>query len=451
MMSRDERALDPAAIKGSPAQALFAATLGFFTGFAAVALFGPTASRFQQLMRLSPMAVGLLVAMPALSGSLLRIPFAAWVDKGGGRKPYLVLLSLSILGMTGLYLVVQLLYPARIGPELYPVLLLLAVLAGCGIATFSVGISQVSYWFPQKKQGTALGTYGGVGNLAPGLFSFLIPVALREWGLAGSYLAWLVFLVAGASSYALFGRNAPYFQLLKQGTDRVAAREKAAATGQELFPAWNIRESLRISAGAWKTWALVLVYFTSFGGFIGLTAWLPTYWQKFMGTGLLLAGGLTALYSILASLVRVVGGYISDRIGGYVTATLGLATTLLGAALLVLSGPFGFCLAAVVVLALGMGMTNAAVFKLVPQAVPRAVGGAAGWVGGLGAFGGFVIPPLMALFVETWGRRGYSLGFGLFLILGLAALGAVLLLKRLSEAPAATRATPQTVRESTTL
>src|ERR1035437_4925042 len=83
-----------ATLKGTPAQGLFGATLGFFIGFAAVALFGPTAQRFQQAMNLSPVAVGFLIAMPALSGSLLRIPFSAWVDISGGRKPFLTLLSL---------------------------------------------------------------------------------------------------------------------------------------------------------------------------------------------------------------------------------------------------------------------------------------------------------------------------------------------------------------------
>ena len=73
-------------VKGTPAQGLAGATLGFFIGFAAVALFGPTAAKFQQVMHLSPMAVGFLVAMPSLSGSLLRIPFSAWVDTTGGRK-----------------------------------------------------------------------------------------------------------------------------------------------------------------------------------------------------------------------------------------------------------------------------------------------------------------------------------------------------------------------------
>jgi NNP family nitrate/nitrite transporter-like MFS transporter len=83
-------------LKGTPNGSLFAATLGFAAGFAAVALFGPTASRFQEVMHLSPIMVGFLVSAPALSGSLLRIPFSAWVDTTGGRKPFLVLLTLSL-------------------------------------------------------------------------------------------------------------------------------------------------------------------------------------------------------------------------------------------------------------------------------------------------------------------------------------------------------------------
>ncbi|KKK56529.1 hypothetical protein LCGC14_3063620, partial [marine sediment metagenome] len=196
---------------GTPGQGLFGATLGFFTGFAAVALFGPSAAKFDDAMGLSAVGVGLLVAMPSLSGSLLRIPFSAWVDTTGGRKPFMVLLGLSLIGMAGLTFVVTAFYPDDLGIGFYPLLLVLGLFAGCGIATFSVGITQVSYWFPQSRQGSALGTYAGIGNIAPGAFSFLIPVALTGWGLAGSYLAWLIFLAVGTGVYYAVGRNAPYF------------------------------------------------------------------------------------------------------------------------------------------------------------------------------------------------------------------------------------------------
>jgi NNP family nitrate/nitrite transporter-like MFS transporter len=71
---------------------------------------------------------------------------------------------------------------------------------------------------------------------------------------------------------------------------------------------------------------------------------------------------------------------------------------------------------------MGMGVANAAVFKLVPQEVKEAVGGAAGWVGGLGAFGGFAVPPLLGVFVRVSGTSGYATGFLIFILLAALSL-----------------------------
>ncbi len=418
-------------LKGTPAQGLLGATLGFFVGFAAVALFGPTAGRFQQVMHLGPMMLSILVAAPALSGSLLRIPFSAWVDTTGGRKPFLVLLGLSLVGMAALFLVIHGLYPDRLTPAIYPLLLLLGVLCGCGIATFSVGISQVAYWFPQAKQGRALAIFAGVGNLAPGLFSFLLPLALGGLGLAGAYLAWLLFLVAGAVLYAVFGRNAWYFQLRARGVPSPEARAQAVEKGQALFPAGGLVESLHVSARVWRTWALVWIYFTTFGGFIALTAWLPVYWSSFYGVSAVSAGLLAALYALLTSAIRIGGGVLSDQLreGGENTAILALFIMLSGALVMTGTNQFELALPGEILLAVGMGVCNAAVFKLVPQEVPQAVGGAAGWVGGLGALGGFLIPPALGFAVHNLGPRGYAIGFIVFVFLALFSLSLAWILK----------------------
>jgi MFS transporter, NNP family, nitrate/nitrite transporter len=425
-------------VKGTPGQGLLGATLGFFIGFAAVALFGPTAAKFQQVMHLSPMAVGFLVAMPSLSGSLLRIPFSAWVDTSGGRKPFLALLTLSVIGMAGLSAVIAFLYPSRLTADYYPLLLLLALLCGCGIATFSVGISQVSYWFSKKAQGRALAVFGGVGNLAPGIFSMLIPMALGSLGLTNSYLIWLGMLATGTLLYFLIGRNSPYFQLRAQGLAPADAQRHAAIYGQVLFPSGSLKDSLVASARVWRTWALVLIYFTTFGGFIALTAWLPTYWTAYFGMTAIQAGLLTALYSVLTSLVRIVGGVVSDtlREGGENTAILALLITLMGALVMISARDYQLAIPGEILLAFGMGICNAAVFKMVPQAVPKAVGGAAGWVGGLGAFGGFAIPPMLAFAVRDLGANGYSIGFIVYLFLTLLSLFMAWILKY-SEIPEA--------------
>ncbi len=418
-------------IKGSPRQGLIGATAGFFVGFAAVALFGPTALRFRDPMQLTPLTLGFLVSAPALSGSLLRIPFSAWVDTTGGRKPFLVLLALSVAGMAGVALLVATRQAADLTPAYYPVMLLLGVLCGCGIATFSVGISQVSYWFPQRRQGRALAIYAGVGNLAPGVFSLLLPFALQRLGLAGSYMTWLAFLACGTVAYAAFGRNAWYFQLRDQGVPADRARELARGMGQELFPAGSTIDTLRVSAAAWQTWGLVAIYFTTFGGFVALTAWLPTYWMSYFGASVITAGLLTAMYSLIASLVRIAGGVLADQLyeGGQNTCILALLIMLSGALIMTVSTDFELAVPGVVLLAIGMGICNAAVFKMVPQAVPRAIGGASGWVGGIGAFGGFVLPPAMAFAVRDLGPRGYAIGFVVFVWLTLMSLTVAWVLK----------------------
>lgn len=424
-----------AALKGSPSEGLFGATLGFFIGFAAVALFGPTAQRFREVMDLSPMAVGFLVAAPALSGSLLRIPFSAWVDSNGGRAPFLTLLALSVAGMAGLTGIVSFLYPANLSHGMYPVLLLLAVLCGCGIAGFSVGASQVAYWHKQSKQGVALAIFGGVGNLAPGIFTLLIPMVLGSLGLAGAYLVWLSLLASGLVLYFVFGRNSWYFQLRQQGFAPEEARRLASEQGQELFPAGNLKTSLVASACVWRTWALVLIYFTTFGGFVALTAWLPTYWMEYFGLSAALAGFLTAVFSVLASAIRIVGGILADRLreGGENTVILALLILMVGAVVMVNATQYELAIPGIVLLAFGMGVCNAGVFKIVPQAVPHAVGGAAGWVGGLGAFGGFVIPPVLAFAVSDLGKRGYAIGFIVFVFLALMSLSMAWILKYMAE------------------
>jgi NNP family nitrate/nitrite transporter-like MFS transporter len=88
-------------------------------------------------------------------------------------------------------------------------------------------------------------------------------------------------------------------------------------------------------------------------------------------------------------------------------------------------------------LALGMGFANAGVFKLVPKYTPETVGGSAGIVGGLGAFGGFVIPPVMGLFVKVSGAEGYSQGFAVFLGLSLLSIALFAVLNRYAPKSAA--------------
>jgi NNP family nitrate/nitrite transporter-like MFS transporter len=300
---------------------LTGATIGFFVGFASVSLFGPTAQLLDEGMRMTSFQLALLVAMPSLSGSLLRIPFGAWVDADGGRRPFLILLGLSLIGMLGVTLLLGLVGQPNLSVAHYPLLVVCALLSGCGIATFSVGIGQVSYWYPPARQGWALGAFAGFGNIAPGLFSLLIPLAIGAVSITGTYLIWSGVVVAGLLIYARLTADAPYFQFRKRGHGPTEARREAARSGQELFPAGGTWSGLARAARIPGTWVLVFLYFTSFGGFLALTAWFPTFWQSYFGYSITLAGALTMTYSVLASLIRVPAGVLADRIGGVRTGS----------------------------------------------------------------------------------------------------------------------------------
>lgn len=413
-------------VRGAAGRTLVGATVGFFVGFAAVSLFGPTAQLLKDSMGLGPTQVGFLVAIPSATGSLLRIPFGAWVETTGGRRPFLTLLGLSAAGMVGIFALLAT-HPEGLGPEHYPPLIGLGMLAGCGIAVFSVGIGQVSYWYPRDAQGAPLAIYAGLGNVAPGLFALLLPVVIGAWGITRAYALWLGLLLVGIAAYVRLADPAPFFQLRARGrgVDRDRALAVAREAGQELFPGGSVREGLTTAARLPPTWILVGLYFTSFGGFLALTAWLPTFWSERYGLGLGAAGAFTMVYSVLASVIRVPGGYLSDRLRGERTAALAFGVMGAGAVGMALGGSVAVALAGAVAMALGMGVANAAVFKMVPSYLAVGGGGAgAGWVGGLGAFGGFALPPVLGTLVGRLGPgAGYAWGFGIFAALALLAIG----------------------------
>ncbi len=192
-------------------------------------------------------------------------------------------------------------------------------------------------------------------------------------------------------------------------------------------------QTLLDSAAKWRTWALVVLYFTSFGGFLALTAWLPTFWMDFYASPRWVALALTAGFSLFSSLIRVPGGSWADHFGGERVAAFAYIVLLLGAIFMTLSTNFTLTVVGEILVAAGMGIANAAVFKLVPQYVPDAVGGAAGWVGGLGALGGFAVPPILGAIAQSLGRIGYARGNIVFVVLGILSLVCTFVLYRSRE------------------
>jgi NNP family nitrate/nitrite transporter-like MFS transporter len=416
----------------NPRAALAWTTLAFFAGFSGVSAFGPIVPKLKQAMDVGPFLLGILAASPALTGSLLRIPFGAMVDRMGGKKPILILLLLAAAGVAGITAMFSIVGTPRASH--YPFFLIFGILCGCGIAVFSVGVPAVSYWYPQRKQGTALAVYGGLGNLAPGMFALLLPFLVVNLGFTGAYVFWLAALLVMTGLVFARMKDAPYFQYKEMGMD-IDPDALLLACGEELVPTGKAMDSIRKAGADWRTWVLTFLYFITFGGFIALTVWFPTFWTECFKIGLVQAGLLTAAFSLSTSILRVFGGIASDKLGGLLVAQLSFGAVAAGS-LVIFAG--GSSMAAAftgqMLLALGMGVANAAVFKLVPRFTPKAVGGAAGIIGGLGAFGGFALPPILGIFVRLNGEAGYSQGFAVFLGLAIAGFGFLMVLKKYTEA-----------------
>jgi NNP family nitrate/nitrite transporter-like MFS transporter len=169
-------------------------------------------------------------------------------------------------------------------------------------------------------------------------------------------------------------------------------------------------------------WAFSLIYVITFGGFIGLASFLPTYFYDQFKVTKVEAGQLTMLATLMGSGVRVVGGYVSDRIGGINTLSgvlVLVAITLVlcglaGSSLVVTTLLFMLCFAA-------LGAGNGALFQLVPLRWPLATAVAGSMIGEIGALGGGFLPNAMGLSKQYAGS--YLWGFVSFAVLALLMLG----------------------------
>ena len=304
----------------------------------------------------------------------------------------------------------------------YWLILLFGCLSGFGIASFSVGAGQSSYWYPKSKQGIVLGIFAGLGNLGAGVFAILLPLLLTAIGFVPAYYIWTAMLIIGTVIYYFLSCNAFYFQYKQKGLSTEESIKMAKDAGQELFPAGNMKESLKISAKIPETWVLLISYFVTFGGFIALTAWFPTFWQKTHGLSATMAGLYTAIFASLATVLRIPAGKLADKVGGIKMSMTALVTLTIITIIMAFVHNLYISIFCVTIIAITFGMNNASVMRLVPEYIHKSVGGASGWIGGLGAFGGFVFPPILGEVASKMGITGYYRGFLTFSVLSIISI-----------------------------
>jgi NNP family nitrate/nitrite transporter-like MFS transporter len=187
-------------------------------------------------------------------------------------------------------------------------------------------------------------------------------------------------------------------------------------------PARALREVL-VPLRDRKSWVLGMYYFLTFGGFVAMAIYLPLLLTDLFSLTPQSAGLRTAGFVVVATAMRPLGGILADRMGG--RRILKLVFPVTAAMALVLCLPH---MVTVTLGALGMaaaiGLGNGAVFKLVPEYFPAAVGSVTGLVGAAGGLGGFFPPLVLGTVKQLTGS--YAPGFVLLAAFALACLAVLM-------------------------
>jgi len=328
-----------------------------------------------------------MVATPSLAGAFLRVVNGVFVDRFGPRKTGIVS---QLVVMAGLALA------WRLGIHSFGQVLLLAVVLGVAGAAFAIALPMASSWYPPEHQGLALGI-AGAGNSGTVLASLFAPALAVAFGwtnvlgmaIAPLAVAFLVFLLLAKDS----PRRPPpkpaaaYLKVLRRG----------------------------------DAWGLMGLYGVTFGGFVGLSSSLPTYFHSEYGLSAVTAGLFTAACVFAGSMVRPIGGALADRFGGVQTLTVVFAVAALALGVVSIGLPtLALAVGVLIVGMLALGMGNGAVFQLAPQRFSGEMGLVTGLVGMTGGLGGFYLASSLGLSKQLTGS--YQAGLLIFAGLALVAL-----------------------------
>jgi MFS transporter, NNP family, nitrate/nitrite transporter len=383
---------------------LWLSTIGFTLMFAVWLMFGILAIPIREEFNLTEQQFGWLTAIAILNGAFWRLAFGILADRFGGRRVFTLL---TIATAVPAFMVSQ--------ATSYTELMVYAFLVGMAGNSFSVGISWNSAWFPPERKGFALGLFGA-GNVGASVTKFIGPgliVLVPVAGLAGG-------LIPGGWRFVPFMYSILLLIMAAVMWFGTPSQDKVPGAGRP------IGEMLR-PLGTLRIWRFSLYYVVVFGAYVALSVWLPRHYVDVFGLSLQVAALLTALFIFPASLLRPLGGWLSDRFGArrvmyWVFGSMSFA-------FLFLSAPEGHIViyaptagdpdrifeimrfvmtptlftVLIFIVGVGMGVGKAAVYKHIPDYFPNDVGAAGGLVGMLGALGGFFLPPIFSALLDAFG------------------------------------------------
>ncbi|MFA5538224.1 MAG: MFS transporter [Gemmobacter sp.] len=391
-------------------RALWLSTIAFTLCFAVWTIFSIIGIEIRRDLGLTEFQYGLLIATPILTGSVIRLILGVWTERYGGRLVFSIQMILTGAATWGLT-----------WAESYTGYLIAALGVGLAGGSFIIGVAYVSKWYPQQKQGTALGIFG-MGNVGAAVTKFLAPFVMVAWGWEGVAHVWAVGIALMGVAFWFLAKDDPDF------TARRARGVKAESLAEQFAPLRQL-----------QVWRFSLYYFFVFGAFVALALWMPYYLTEVYGVDIMVAGMAAAAFSLSASIFRAYGGVLSDRFGARTVMywTFGFSMIFL----FMLSyppteyvirgkdGPISFHTEmglwpfVLTLFALGffMSLGKAAVFKHIPVYYPNHVGSVGGLVGMIGGLGGFVLPIVFGALLDLTGI--WTSTFALLFVVVAVSLG----------------------------
>lgn len=352
----------------------------------------PIANGFSAAVKLT------LIGIPLLAAGFWRILLGALADRFGSRR-----VGIASLAITMLPLVIG----WKSGTS-YNSLVFIAFFLGLAGASFAIALPLASRWYPPHLQGLAMGI-AGAGNSGTVLATLFAPLLARAYGWHAVFGLMLLPVALTLTAFTLLARDPP-------GETRPARLAEYAA----------------VLAKA-DLWWICLLYFVTFGGFVGLSSFFNTFFVDQYDAPRAAVGLWTWPFIVAGSLLRPVGGALADRLGGIRMLTLLYAVVIAAAAgvgLFITNFTLSCILLFLLMGCLGMG--NGSVFQLVPQRFRKEIGVITGLVGAAGGVGGYYLNFALGHLRDYTGT--YASGFFAF-----AAIAAAALIVLRAVAPAWTR------------